>query len=285
MSKQSLTREEIAYLLRGIGDGSVPKERRVDRGPELAADPCLGASWQQTAEELGARLAADFQTPATVEPQRNGRATQGQFLLCCQESACLYQLAVDGVQTPIWLSIDLPLMFSLLDRLLGGQLAPHRGDCRPLTELENRLATRIIQVCVGALEAVWPGLSAGASVDAGCRLQRPWLTSPAPYACCELSVQVGEVHGVVSLAIPWQLARGAVAAPRGADVQPPEPIVLTVVLGRTSISSSDLAGLEVGDLIPAEQRYDDPLEIQVGGQTRYRGRLGSCQGQRAIRIE
>ncbi len=307
MSRQSLTRAEIASLLRGFTDRSegpstdgskewvtrTSLSRRTpveyDHSGQQATPDRLGlrSAWRQTGELLSGEFSTLFRVATTTQPEEDQQATQGQFLLCCPDSMCLFRLELEGLTAPWWLTVERALMFSLLDRLLGGPIRQHKGEFRPLSELENRIAGQMVEAVIRAFEAAWPELRVAAPPnETACRLNRAWLTCREPYACCEMVLHLGPVSGRIAAAVPWQIARHAIVLPPDAAAPPtPPPVQVTVVLGQCTVSARDLAQLEVGDLIPTEQRYDQPLDVLVEGGGRYQGRLGSCQGHKAVRIE
>ena len=307
MSRPALTEAEIASLLRGLTDplaGAEFSERPSGSRPVSVAgrDSALNdrsgtpggadrlglqAAWQRTGAFLSGQFSTLFRVEAVSRPAEDQRATQGQFLLCCPDSMCLFRLPLEGLDTPGWLTVDRALMLSLLDRLLGGPLAPHQGDCRRLSEFENRIAGQMVEACIRAFEAAWPELRVAAvPSEAACRLNRSWLTCREPYACCEMELQLGPVAGRVAAAIPWQIARHAIVIAPHTDCHTgPASVRITVVAGPCTVSARELAQLQVGDLIPTQQSYDQPLDVLVAGTVRYRGRVGSCEGHKAVRIE
>lgn len=307
MSRPALTKAEIASLLRGLTDplaGAESSQRPDGSQPALVpgrdaalsepggtpgnADRLgLQAAWQRTGAFLSGQFSTLFRVDAVSRPAQDQRVTQGQFLLCCPDSMCLFRLPLEGPAAPGWLTVDRALMLALLDRLLGGPLVPHQGECRLLSEFENRIAGQMVEACIRALEAAWPELRvAVVPSEAACRLNRTWLSCREPYACCELELQLGPVSGRVAIAIPWQIARQAIVHPPHGDVHAvPASVRITVVAGSCSVSARELAQLEVGDLIPTQQAYDQPLDVLVADTVRYRGRVGSCEGYKAVRIE
>jgi len=60
---------------------------------------------------------------------------------------------------------------------------------------------------------------------------------------------------------------------------------VVVHLADTTISTRDLIGLRVGDIITTEKDVKMPLIVNVEGVTKFRGKAGAMKGHKAIRIE
>lgn len=63
------------------------------------------------------------------------------------------------------------------------------------------------------------------------------------------------------------------------------PVSITVELGRTHLSMSELASLEQGDVVILEQSVLRPLNVLVGETVKFRGQPGRLGSRRCIEIE
>jgi len=313
MRRATLTREEIAHLLHGHAAGKtglVADDPQAGNPLELLHWPHgsqpptdAGASrndtcvrpmqdrWDRVAELLSQELSGCFQQTVAVDLQRSERTTSGKFLLGCDKPAILLGVETEDTGRPVWLSIELPLVFSFLDRLLGGELRPHQGPCRELTDLEKRLAMRIVQPCLSAIQAGWPEIHPGQPSPQSIR-ERPeqvLQSEKCDVAASGMTLRVADVRGTLSMAVPWEDAlRACVADPPSGDSAAERPArlaTLSVIVARARIPESDLRNLEVGDLIPTERRHDQPVQVAIDGQIRFLAQAGEIDGRKAIRIE
>ena len=62
-------------------------------------------------------------------------------------------------------------------------------------------------------------------------------------------------------------------------------VELVVMLAETHITTQDLLGLRVGDIITTENDVRQPLLVNVEGVSKYRARPGQHKGQKAITID
>jgi flagellar motor switch protein FliM len=93
------------------------------------------------------------------------------------------------------------------------------------------------------------------------------------------------------MAIPWEQAVQSCGLTESTDADSAitetgdTGATVSVILVRTRIPANDLANLEVGDVIPTEQRHDQPVQVAVDGRIRFLARPGEMDGRKAIRIE
>ena len=311
MREAPLTREEMVYLLRGQNDGQPDgKPGGSDaacrlallRWPDSGALPTDAAEvlhdaleqplrerWQRTAEALSQQFTTVFRAAFDVELQRQDQVTADRFVGGEEPLVCIWPLEIEGSAGSIWLSMELPLIRSLLDRLLGGQLAPCHVPCNALTELEVRLSLRIVQACQDALQIGWPELRLTATSPKARGSQARNATDAVARGVFE--IRFGALVGTLTLAIPRRNALDVCCAePSHAANSPPadsQPsgVVVSAIVARTRIPEGDLNRLEVGDLIPAGQGHDQLVQVVVDGRVRFLARPGEIEGRKAIRIE
>jgi flagellar motor switch protein FliM len=60
---------------------------------------------------------------------------------------------------------------------------------------------------------------------------------------------------------------------------------VTAVLGETNLDMFDVANLHTGDIIPLDKGIDSNIELNIGGQTWFDGKLGVFNSKKAIKIE
>jgi flagellar motor switch protein FliM len=62
-------------------------------------------------------------------------------------------------------------------------------------------------------------------------------------------------------------------------------VEMAVQLAKTQISTNDLVGLRVGDIITTEKDVHAPLSVRVEGVDKFVASVGAFKGRKAIRIE
>jgi flagellar motor switch protein FliM len=61
-------------------------------------------------------------------------------------------------------------------------------------------------------------------------------------------------------------------------------VQVVATLARSRITTADLLGLRVGDIVTTEKDVREPLELAVEGVTKFRAWPGALKGQKAIQI-
>jgi len=90
-----------------------------------------------------------------------GAAVQSKaaFLTSIEEPTCCYRLSRG--ETPdasqVWVEITPPIAFPILNCLLGGASDDAFLPRRPLTNIERRLLTRVVELIGASLSLAWPG--------------------------------------------------------------------------------------------------------------------------------
>ncbi|MER3330078.1 MAG: FliM/FliN family flagellar motor switch protein, partial [Candidatus Kapaibacterium sp.] len=59
---------------------------------------------------------------------------------------------------------------------------------------------------------------------------------------------------------------------------------VSVELGQSTITVSDLIKLEVGDMIMSTRRINDDIEISISGQKKLTGKIGNVEGKKAVKV-
>jgi flagellar motor switch protein FliM len=62
-------------------------------------------------------------------------------------------------------------------------------------------------------------------------------------------------------------------------------VEMVVKLANTQISTNDLVGLRVGDIITTDKDIHSPLSVRVEGVEKFAASIGAFKGRKAIRIE
>jgi flagellar motor switch protein FliM len=191
--------------------------------------------------------------------------------------------------------------------LLGGGKDAGPVSRRPLTEIELRLVGRITGLFLLELKHAWEGvLPLKLSVD---RVEsNPQLVQIVPpnevVVLISFELTLGELRGMINLCIPFNAIErvssritanswvtygktSATTETRAAISERLDQaeVELIVTLAETKITTSDLIGLRVGDIITTDKDIHLPLDVAVQGEPKYHASVGAYKGSKAIRIE
>jgi flagellar motor switch protein FliM len=309
VAKLPLTPSEIELLLTGApGDEAAvaPAESAAPSPPPAQPADCpvtpeerrvlqaLRRLLERFCQGLMTSLSQLLRAETRVAVAGVERALAGQFVWRRADPTCFVTLATADGQPSLLLDIGLPLLFPMLERMLGGGLPPSATIRRPLTEIEQRLAARVAQLVADELRQA-------ADADHCPRLMIRQLASRAeveprgadePVVCVALDVAFGAASGPLCLAVPWQRAewlRAALTAAAGSAssgaVTPGTGVELAAVLAETRLSSRDVRDLAVGDVIATDKNISEPIDVTLDGQPTFHGTPGTLDGRKAVRLQ
>jgi len=166
--------------------------------------------------------------------------------------------------------MELELFYSLLDRLLQGSGSLPPDARRPLTEVEQRLALRLLRPLTAQWETLWQA-PAGRRLNVERIISHPqrlqaW-TAETLLVVNRYRVHGERANGTLQLIAPWDVATellDAAVAPRR-SVEPPSTSEQlpagewTIELRDQTLTEEDLVALQPGDLLATDHAVDLPL--------------------------
>jgi flagellar motor switch protein FliM len=216
-------------------------------------------------------------------------------------------LSIDPLEGNWILDISPTLSYSIIDRMLGGDPDPNETIRRPLTEIENRLIGRVVQLFLVQLKTAWENI---VELEIGIEKveSNPQLVQIVPpnevVILVGFEMLLGRNRGMLNLCIPFntveqfnsKLSRNgwvgySKASPteesRGtiSSSMSDAPVDLIVTLARSKIRTGDLLQLAVGDVITTEKEVAEPLELSVQDVPKFNARVGAFKGKKAVRID
>jgi flagellar motor switch protein FliM len=210
----------------------------------------------------------------------------GQFVDSLSQPTCIASLHARALPAPLYLDLGGPLLYPLLERLLGGDAGACHTPQRPLTDLERRLVQLVAGLFAQHLSQQVPGVQldvAGIQTEAQALRVVP-AEQPLILAAIELGSgnHIGCLRLCVPLAVTPVLLR-AVGCRAAAPAEPAPRVQLRALLEPAVLTAAEFQGFEVGDVITTEQAVDQPIAL-VGDGRLWRGQLGGFAGGRSVRI-
>ncbi len=205
------------------------------------------------------------------------------------------------------MTIDSAMIYSIVDVLLGGRrgTAAMRIEGRPYTTIERNLVERLVRVILTDVSGAFDPLSpvtfrfdrletnprfatiarpANAAVLAKLRIDMEdrggRIEILIPYATLEpvrellLQMFMGEKFGRDSI---WETHLGNELLMTDMNMQ--------AVLGETNVSLGTVMKWKVGSRLMLNVRPEDLVSLRAGDITLFKGRMGSLNGNMAVRVE
>ena len=321
MSEEALSQAEIEHLLNALLSAEdaqpqpgrqAPPEKVVlydfKRPERVGKDQmrALQSLHEGFSRNFAAKLSALIRSLVEVHLSSVDQMTYSEFVFGLEGPTCFNILKASPLDGYFLLDLSPEILFPLIDRLLGGAKGGSTVQRRPLTEIERRLAGRVTRIFNEELENAWEGLT-----DLSLNVERvesnPQLAQVVPpnevvvVLCFEASLFGSK--GVMSLCIPYnsiehvssKLSANTWAA-YGQDHSTPSTrrlivenlqsarLAVSVELGRTTISTNDLIGLQVGDVIALEKPADAPMTLYIENAAKFHCSPGAVKGRKAVEI-
>ena len=256
---------------------------------------------------FAAGLSAMLRTMVEVKLAGVDQLTFSEFIFSLENPTCLNLLTAEPLEGNLILEINPSILYPIIDRLLGGGREGGPLARRPLTEIELRLVSRINDLFLKELGDAWRNV-----MELDPKVERvesnPQLVQIVPpnevVVLISFDLALGEIRGMVNLCIPYnsiERISGKLSANSwvayGRREATPETIrqvsrnlqnalvELRVRLAQSRITTGELVGLRVGDIITTEKDVRDSLLVTVEGVPKFRASPGAYKARKAIRIE
>ena len=256
---------------------------------------------------FAAGLSAMLRAMVEVKLASVDQLTYSEFVFSLENPTCFNLLKAEPLEGNLILDINPSILYPIIDRLLGGGREATSMARRPLTEIELRLVSRITGLFLEQLRHAWENVLA-LQLEVVRVESNPQLVQIVPpnevVVVISFELALGDIRGMVNLCIPYNAIErisGKLSANswvaygrRQATAESIQHISnslrsslveLRVRLARTPITTGELLGLRVGDVITTHKDIHSPLLVTVEGVPKYRASPGVVKGHKAIRIE
>jgi flagellar motor switch protein FliM len=233
--------------------------------------------------------------------------TYSEFIFSLENPTCFNVLRADPLEGNLILDINPAILYPIIDRLLGGGREAGPLARRPLTEIELRLVGRITELFLAELRHAWENV-----LELNLEVVRvesnPQLVQIVPpnevVVLISFELTLSDVRGMMNLCIPFNSIErigGKLSSNTwttyGKNQSTPETIrqlsqnlrgsvvELVAQLAETKITTGELIGLRVGDIITTQQDVRTPLTVNIEGLEKFRARAGCYKGRAAVRID
>jgi flagellar motor switch protein FliM len=255
---------------------------------------------------FGAALSGFLRTIVEVNVAHIEQLTYSEFTHSLPNPTCFTLLKIDPLDGQMCLEISPLIVYPIIDRLLGGSTGELFIPQRPLTQIEQRLVSRITDRATAQLSEAWSNLTPLTFSVADFE-SNPQLVQIVPpnetVVVIGFEVKMGSRAGTMSLCIPYNTIEpilGKLAAqnwfsyqkkdPGGASLRnlttnvSGAPVEMRALLGSTTMTMRDLLSLSVGDLITTDKPQGRDVTIQVEGRNKFTAAVGQLRGKRAVRV-
>lgn len=280
--------------------------RRPLRGNEQLTR-AIHALHEGFAAAFAETLSAQLRTSVEVRVASVLEQTCHDFASSLENPTCLHVLRAEPLPGKLAIEWNPSILFPLIDRLLGGGKDSGPIARRPLTEIEQRLASRFTTIFLQDLKRAWEHV-APLTLSVERTLSNSQLVPiPRPedsVIVVAFEAVMGEARGTIHLCLPLrslhcvrpkllpgsessQDRSGPTAQSRAMIGRQLDRSLVDVVVtvAETRLATADLMGLTVGDVITTDKDFRAPIDVAVQGINKFQASPGALKGNKAIRVE
>ena len=261
---------------------------------------------ERFARNFGASLSGYLRTIIEVKVRSTEQLTYAEFTYSLPVPTSFSLLSASPLEGQICLEISPLIIYPIIDRMLGGSNAELYIPQRPLTQIEQRLANRILDRALEALAEAWSNID-DVNFEVTQTESNPQLVQVvAPnevVVVISFELKMGNRAGSMSLCIPFNVVEPVMsrltsqdwfsyrkkASHEGCkqsllDNLKEAKLKMRAYLAQTNIKMSDLMAMEVGDIIKTQKEATDELILQIEGRSKFAGKIGQFRGNRAFKV-
>ena len=260
---------------------------------------------ESLAKGIQGSLLTNLKVPLEVMPVAIDYLTYTEFIMSIMSPTFMVVLTTEPFMGELLLEINLPIIISMIDILLGGD-GGGNPESRELSVIEEAIVGPIVNYVLLELSHAW---SDTADISFHCQkiefdpefVRVTALESSVLSATFDL--RMGNKTGTMNICYPFEmiqpiLDRVTAKMTGGRDRRGRKlgtqnevlrsirnvPIKLDVGLGHCSITANDLSRLKPGDVLKLDKRIDSLADVYVEGRRSFQAALGTRRGKLAVQL-
>ncbi len=316
MSNQSiLDQAEVDALLHGMSSGAVSTAAQPVTGDvrlyDLGKEARIVRSRMPTLEMMNERFARLYRMSIYNMLRRNSaisiRGVQtlkfGDYLQRLEIPSSLNLIRIAPLRGTSLVVLSPRLVFTVVDNFFGGKGRHLKIEGRDFTATEIRIIQMLLESAFSDLKEAWSNVLPIEIEYLASEMNPQFANIVGPTEivvvatfAIELEGAIGELH----LTIPYstiepmrEIFDGGVQSDRSdddgrwrqslrEDIEDAE-VVLTTLVGRSSVTIAQLLNLKPGDVLPCD--FDGKVTVYAEDTPILRGTFGISRGQQAVKVE
>ena len=228
-----------------------------------------------------------------------------EFLKRVPVPSSLHILKLEPLRGLAMMVVDSQLVFSIVEIFLGStSLGTSRVEGREFTSIEQRLIKRIVNSLLKDWARAWAAIFPLEIHYVRNEINPQFakiISDDDAVIVCKFQLDIEEMTGVIYICLPvsiiqpikkklqtsFQTEESEDPAWRQALLRNIRdiPVEIEVPLGTAELTGREVLGLETGDIIQLDTRFDDMLLALIKNQPKFRGFPGIFKGQKAFKVE
>lgn len=256
------------------------------------------------ARELSTYLSGRCRTFVEIRYASIDQITFSEFQQSLTSPTYISIFSTDILSGNAIMQMGLDIGYVIIDRLLGGP-GVSLEDFRSPTDIEMGILGKETAVMLKSLAKSWDNV-ANFDIQLDQVETNPQFIQIAPpgemIVLITLSIRVKDTEGLINICFPsstlepisdklttrmWQqnFKKSEQSHKDLQNILMLSSQNLTAILGKSSLSLSDILRLQVGDVIRLDSFKDESIDINVQNQPIYKAKIGTNRGYYAVNIE
>lgn len=317
-----LSQEEVDLLLTAVTEGEVASEEEAAKTPDVPRLATydfrrpervskeqlkgLQSLFEAFARELSILFPPFLRTVVRVDLISIDQLTYDEFILSVARPTALAVVNMAPLEGNAVLELSPGMVFPIVDRVLGGK-GQTLSEPRELTEIENRIVSRIIMMILDSLKRSWDQLiefNLSIVTLESDPLIVQIVAGSEMVVLVGYEVHVGEVVGTMNMCMPLLLLNPILdqisqqahymrkMSPDVAQqtrstigqVITRAKVSVDAILGHAVLPLDEIARLQVGDIVQLDSSPSEPIMVEVGGVGRFMAQPGRKGEQSAVQL-
>jgi len=219
---------------------------------------------------------------AKVELEEEEQRTFGEFIDSVSSPAILSIIEMRPLKEPIVFEMSAGIAYCIIDRISGG-FGVEMQKMKGFTEIEQSLLFGVVNKMIEFIPEAWEDIEDFSPkvdmVETDPELVRIFKNDE-PSALIRLSVKIKNAEGYILVCIPYVAVETLMNKPTKTN----SVSVLSVDVGKTTISEKDFEELKIGDVIPLDSYIGSEMTVFVDGVSKFCAESGVSNGKNAVRI-
>ena len=316
-----LSQDEVDALLNAVGDGDIPVDTEEEedstgkmvsrydfRRPDIVSKDqlrTLQMLHKAFSRYLSTTLSTYLRTVIEVNLVAVDQLTYGEFNMSLSNPTYISIFGLEPLEGRGVLEINPVLVFSLIDRLLGGQGLPP-AEIRVLTDIEQSIINRVINIFIEGLRTSWSHVTDFDFRVTDTEVNPQFVQIVAPgetVILITLEMKTGESSGIISICFPFiyiEPIMGNLSAQhlmasskKKAEASKADFIKkalessdmeISVKLGTALLKIREILELKKGDVILLDTKANGYLSVDICGKEKFMASPGILGKRKAVRI-
>ncbi|HWB18785.1 MAG TPA: flagellar motor switch protein FliM [Phycisphaerales bacterium] len=259
------------------------------------------------ARNFGASLSGFLRTIVEARIAHVEQMTYSEFIASLPNPTSFNLVNAKELDGQLCLELSPLIIYPIIDRLMGGANRELFIPQRPMTGIEVRLIKNILARAMAGLTEAWEGVKK-IEFKLGEMESNPQIVQIVPpnevVVVIGFEIKMTNRAGTMNLCIPFNViepliealsAQSWFSAGKHRDGDHWDSVIanrlndavleVAGVLAETTMTMSELRGLEVGDLIVTEKAAAASVVLTAEGKPKFLADIGQYRGQRALRVK